>query len=232
MSFIKLEKVSKIYKVAGQDFYALNNVSFNIEEAKFTVIVGSSGAGKSTLLNILGGMDSLSSGEYFIDSECISNKKEKELTKFRLNDIGFVFQHYNLMPNLTVLENIMLAHPSVIKNDALNILKEVGLLDKKDNFLEELSGGEQQRVAIARAVVKNPKLLLCDEPTGALDSKTGRDIISILYDMANIKHKNVIVVTHNSLFKEIADVVIELKDGKILNKYDNLNPKMISEITW
>ena len=230
---IKINELSKIYKVGNVEVYALNNVSFLINEGEFVVIVGASGAGKSTLLNILGGMDSPTSGEYFLDEKNIANMNYKELSTFRRKDIGFVFQFYNLIPSLTALENIALAES--IANNPFNskkILFEVGLENRANNFPSSLSGGEQQRVAIARALVKNPRLLLCDEPTGALDSITGKNIISLLRQVAKENNKTLIMVTHNTLFTQLADHVIKLKDGKIIENYYNEKPLDVKDISW
>ena len=231
MSFLKVSNLTKIYKTAFE-VYALNDVSFEINEGELVVILGSSGAGKSTLLNILGGMDNATSGEYQILDECVSKMNAKELMNFRLNDVGFVFQFYNLMPNLNALENVMLAHPNISDNEALDILTQVGLKDRCKNFPEALSGGEQQRVAIARALVKKPKIILCDEPTGALDSKTGVQILEILYNMAHVNKKTVIIVTHNANIALMADRVIKLKDGKIILDEIINNPSKVSDIKW
>lgn len=234
MAQIVLNNISKIY--GGKDFssvIALDKVSFKIEKGEFIVILGASGAGKSTLLNILGGMDNATSGEYIIDNNNISLLKDKELGDFRRYDVGFVFQFYNLMPNLTALENILLA-ASVVDNPfySVEILEKVGLKGRENSFPSQLSGGEQQRVAIARAVVKNPKLLLCDEPTGALDSKTGSHILELLQSIANDYDKTVIIVTHNSKIADIATRVIHIQDGKIIDDHYNLNPIKVNDIQW
>jgi len=216
MSFISCNNLSKIYKVNTLEIKALNDVSFDINQGELVIILGSSGAGKSTLLNILGGMDNPTSGDYFVDSNNVSKYSNKELMSFRRNDIGFVFQFYNLMPNLNAIENVMLSHPQTTKQQALEVLKKVGLENRIYNFPSELSGGEQQRVAIARALVKSPKIILCDEPTGALDSKTGDQIIDLLKDMSKNENKTVIIVTHNASLVSIADRVIRISDGKII----------------
>lgn len=232
MAYISLKNVSKIYDGEVQT-KALDNISFEIEKGNVTVILGSSGAGKTTLLNILGGMDSASFGQIIIDSKDISKLNKKELTLYRRNDVGFVFQFYNLMPNLTAIENIELA-VEVCKDafKPIDVLTDVGLQDKAKSFPAKMSGGEQQRVSIARAVAKNPKLLLCDEPTGALDSKTGKSIIKLLKDIA-LKHQtNVIIVTHNQALKDIADQVIYIKNGMVEKIENNENPLSVDEIEW
>lgn len=232
MAYISLKNVSKIYDGEVQT-KALDNISFEIEKGSVTVILGPSGAGKTTLLNILGGMDSASFGQIIIDSKDISKLNKKELTLYRRNDVGFVFQFYNLMANLTAIENIELA-VEVCKNafKPIDVLTDVGLQDKAKSFPAKMSGGEQQRVSIARAVAKNPKLLLCDEPTGALDSKTGKSIIKLLKDIA-LKHQtNVIIVTHNQSLKDIADQVIYIKNGMVEKIENNENPLSVDEIEW
>ena len=232
MSYIILKNISKIYDGEIKT-KALDNVNFEIEKGIITVILGPSGAGKTTLLNILGGMDNVTQGEIYVDNKLISNLNKKDLTLYRRNDVGFVFQFYNLMPNLTALEDIELA--AEVCKKAFNpedILNDVGLKDKANSFPSKLSGGEQQRVSIARAVAKNPKLLLCDEPTGALDSKTGKSIIKLLKDIA-VKHKtNVIIVTHNQALKDIANQVIYIKNGTIEKIENNISPLDIEELEW
>ena len=233
MSYIQLDQVSKKYKSGQSEILANDRISFNLDEGKLLIIVGASGAGKTTLLNIIGGMEQASSGDIFIDGKNLSKLNENDLTKYRRDDVGFVFQHYNLIPNLTALENVELA--SEISKDSLKadeILDQVGLSKRESNFPSQLSGGEQQRVAIARALAKNPKLLLCDEPTGALDYKTGKNILKLLQEASRNFNSTVIIITHNSLIKPMADEVIELKDGRILNSYTNENPVPVEELEW
>ena len=233
MCFIKVSNLSKIHGSDSLQVKALDNVSFEIEKGEMVVILGASGAGKSTLLNILGGMDNPSSGEYIIDNEDISKFNSSKLSQFRRNDIGFVFQFYNLMNNLTAYENVEIA-ASIVKNplDTLSILNSVGLKERMNNFPSQLSGGEQQRVSIARAIVKNPKLLLCDEPTGALDSKTGSSIIKLLHDISLQYKTTVIIVTHNAKLAPIADRLIRIKDGKIIENTKQNNKNDLEEIVW
>lgn len=233
MSYLRLENVAKEYGSQAGTFKALSDVSFELENGEFVVVLGPSGAGKTTLLNLLGGMDSLSSGEIVLDGKVISNLNKKQLTQYRRRDIGFVFQFYNLMPNLTALENVELA--TEICPNALEpkkVLEEVELGGRLSHFPSQLSGGEQQRVSIARAIAKNPKLLLCDEPTGALDYLTGKNILKLLYDISKNNNKLVVVVTHNQALKEMADKVISIKNGRIEKIEINENPKPISEIEW
>lgn len=233
MSYIQLNEVSKKYKSGQSEIIANDKISFSLDEGKLLIIVGASGAGKTTLLNIIGGMEKASSGDILIDGKNLSKLNENELTKYRRDDVGFVFQHYNLIPNLTALENVELA--SEISKDSLKadeVLDQVGLSKREGNFPSQLSGGEQQRVAIARALAKNPKLLLCDEPTGALDYQTGKNILKLLQDASRNFNSTVIIITHNSLIKPMADEVIELKDGKILNAYTNENPVPVRELEW
>lgn len=233
MSYIQLNEVSKKYKSGQSEIIANDKISFSLDEGRLLIIVGASGAGKTTLLNIIGGMEKASSGDILIDGKNLSELNENELTKYRRDDVGFVFQHYNLIPNLTALENVELA--SEISKDSLKadeVLDQVGLSKREGNFPSQLSGGEQQRVAIARALAKNPKLLLCDEPTGALDYQTGKNILKLLQDASRNFNSTVIIITHNSLIKPMADEVIELKDGKILNAYTNENPVPVRELEW
>ncbi len=233
MAFLKLENVTKEYKTDAGGFKALSEVSFELENGEFVVVLGPSGAGKTTLLNLLGGMDTATSGRIELDGKVISDLGSKELTYYRRTDIGFVFQFYNLMPNLTALENVELA-TEICKN-ALSpeeTLTSVGLASKFKNFPAQLSGGEQQRVSIARAVAKNPKILLCDEPTGALDYATGKNVLKLLYDVSKQHNKLVIVVTHNQALKSMADKVLYIKNGKIEKIVKNKKPKSIMEIEW
>lgn len=234
MNEIEVKDLSKIYNPEQEnEVRALNDVSFSLEEGSFTIILGASGAGKSTLLNILGGMDNATGGSYLIGNEDVAKYDFKELSRFRREDIGFVFQFYNLMPNLTALENVQLA-ASVAKNpfDSEKILEEVGLEKRAFNFPSQLSGGEQQRVAIARAIVKNPRLLLCDEPTGALDSKTGAQILKLLHDVSLNYKKTVIIVTHNQKIAECATRVIRISDGKIISDVINEHPISPEKVDW
>ena len=233
MPYIEFKNVVKEYKMGEVSIKALDKTNFEIEKGELVVIVGPSGAGKTTALNILGGMDSATSGNVIIDGKDISKFKKKELTKYRREDIGFVFQFYNLVQNLTALENVELAtqickHPLEPKA----ILKKVGLENRLKNFPSQLSGGEQQRVAIARAIAKNPKLLLCDEPTGALDYKTGKQILQLLQDTCRKEKMTVIIITHNSALTPMADRVIHFKNGTAYDIQQNAKPMPISEIEW
>ncbi len=233
MSYIEFKNVNKEYKMGEITIKALDNTSFSIEKGELVVIVGPSGAGKTTTLNILGGMDSVTSGKVIVDGKEVSKFKNKELIKYRREDIGFVFQFYNLVQNLTAIENVELA--TQICKDSLNpkkIMKKVGLEDRTKNFPSQLSGGEQQRVAIARAIAKNPKLLLCDEPTGALDYKTGKQILKLLQDTCRKENMTVIIITHNSAIAPMADKVIHFKNGKASDIVINENPVSIEEIEW
>ena len=233
MTFIEVINESKIYQSGQEKIYANDQVNFEIEKGELAVILGSSGAGKSTVLNILGGMDTNDEGEVIIDEEKISNFSNKELITYRRYAVGFVFQFYNLVNNLTALENIELAS-EIVENalDAKEVLKSVGLEHRLHNFPSQLSGGEQQRVAIARAIAKNPKILLCDEPTGALDYHTGKQILKILKDMARKEGKTVIIVTHNAAIAPIANRVIQMHDGKIKQIDNNSQPEDIDRIEW
>ena len=234
MPRIEVKNLSKIYhEGAENEVRALDDVSFVLEEGEFVVILGPSGAGKSTLLNILGGMDVPTHGSYLLGDKEISKLKEKELSNFRRDDVGFVFQFYNLLPNLSCLENIGIA-ASLVKEpfDSQKVLEDVGLGKRASNFPSELSGGEQQRTAIARAVVKNPSLLLCDEPTGALDSKTGAQILALLRDVGKKYNKTVAMVTHNAKIAEVANHLIRIADGRISYDGFNANPKPIEDIEW
>jgi len=233
MQKIIVKDVSKVYGENSNKVIANDAISFDINEGEFVVILGPSGAGKSTLLNIMGGMDNASEGSINVFGKEIVGLSEDELTKYRREDIGFVFQFYNLIPNLTVLENVELAEQIVKQpKDAIEILKLVGLENRLNNFPSQISGGEQQRVAIARAIAKNPKLLLCDEPTGALDYKTGKNILNILKNYSVNEKKTVIIITHNSSIAEAADKVIEIYDARVKRVTQNTNPKSIDEIEW
>lgn len=228
---IEFNGVSKKYEVGEKAFYALNDVSFSIDQHEMVVILGPSGAGKSTLLNIMGGMDHVTDGKVYMDGLDISGYSEKELTDYRAKNIGFIFQFYNILPTLTVKENVDLIR-DVVKNakDSTEILNKVGLNGQENKFPNQLSGGEQQRVSIARAIAKNPKLLLCDEPTGALDSNTGVEILKLLRECTG--ENTVVIVTHNALIADVADRVIRLKNGKIIENVVNAQPKNINEVNW
>lgn len=233
MAYIELNNLSKEYKSGSSTIVANDNISFDLERGKLLVIVGASGAGKTTLLNILGGMEQASSGQILIDGKDLTKLDDKELTTYRRNDVGFVFQHYNLIPNLTAIENVELA--AEISDNPLKseeVLANVGLKNRSENFPAQLSGGEQQRVAIARALAKNPKILLCDEPTGALDFETGKNILKLLQDASRKLGATVIIITHNSLIKPMADVVIELRDGRVIQNYENTDPTPVENIEW
>lgn len=233
MAYIEYRDVKKIYKTGDVDLYALSGVDFFINKGELCVIVGQSGAGKTTLLNIMGGMDKLSSGQVFVDGREVSTLNNKELALYRRNDVGFVFQFYNLIPNLTAFENIEMAS-QLVKNpmDPEELLREVGLGERKNNFPAQLSGGEQQRVAIARAIAKNPKLLLCDEPTGALDYQTGKAILKLLQKLSVEKGMTVVIITHNSALTAMADRVIRLKNGQVSSNVINENPIPVELIEW
>ena len=233
MSYISFKDVSKIYKMGEVEIKALDNVSFDIDKGEFVVILGASGAGKSTILNILGGMDTCTSGDILVDENDISKADDKKLTDYRRFDIGFVFQFYNLVQNLTAKENVELAlQISKDPLDALEVLKMVGLENRINNFPSQLSGGEQQRVAIARAVAKNPKLLLCDEPTGALDYVTGKQVLKVLQDLAFKENMTVIIVTHNSALKDMGNKIIRVKSGHIESVEINKEPMNIEDIEY
>ena len=233
MAYIEFKNVVKEYKMGEVSIKALDKTNYKIEKGELVVIVGPSGAGKTTALNILGGMDSATSGKVIIDGKDISKFKKKELTKYRREDIGFVFQFYNLVQNLTALENVELA-TQICKRplDPKTILEKVGLKNRIKNFPSQLSGGEQQRVAIARAIAKNPKLLLCDEPTGALDYNTGKQILQLLQDTCRKEKMTVIIITHNSALTPMADRVIHFKNGTAFDIQINPNPTPISQIEW
>lgn len=233
MTFIEVNQSSKIYGSGEQEVRANDKVSFKIEEGELTIIVGASGAGKSTLLNILGGMDQPTSGDVIINGKNIAKYNNRQLIKYRRQSMGFVFQFYNLIPNLTAKENVELA--AQISPDSLSIptvMEQVGLENRMDNFPGQLSGGEQQRVAIARAIAKNPELLLCDEPTGALDYKTGKKILKMLQDFCHENNKTVIIVTHNGMIKPMADHVVEISDGKVKEDKINTRPVPVEQIEW
>lgn len=232
-SFVRFQNVDKVYKTGELEISALQNVNFEIEKGEFCVIVGASGAGKTTILNILGGMDTATGGQVFLDGEEISSYNKKQLTAYRRYEIGFVFQFYNLVPNLTALENVELA-AQICKEplDAEEVLRGVGLGERLANFPAQLSGGEQQRVAIARAMAKNPKLLLCDEPTGALDYQTGKAVLKLLQDTCRKQGKTVIVITHNQALTAMADRIITVKNGTITKMIQNKQIVDIADIEW
>ena len=233
MSYIELKKVKKEYIMGEVKITAAHNVSFAIEKGELVVILGPSGAGKTTILNLLGGMDNATSGSIIVDGEDVTKLKRKELIGYRRNSIGFVFQFYNLVQNLTARENVELA-TQICKNslDPEQVLEKVGLKDRMNNFPSQLSGGEQQRVAIARAIAKNPKLLLCDEPTGALDYRTGKQILKLLQDTARKENMTVLIITHNGAISPMADKVIHFKNGTAEKIEINENPKPVEEIEW
>ena len=232
-AIIVASNVSKVYKSGVGEVRAVDNLSFEVNEGEFVVILGPSGAGKTTLLNLMGGMDGVTSGELVIDGENLTGMSARELTRYRRTKVGFVFQFYNLMPNLTAIENIELAVelcPEAKRPE--DVMERVGLRERMNNFPAQLSGGEQQRVSIARAVAKNPRLLLCDEPTGALDYETGKRILQLLQDMCREGNKTVIIVTHNAALKDMADKVIYIKNGKADRVEINAEPKPVAEIEW
>ena len=233
MAFIEFKNVSKIYKTGEVEVKALDDVSFSLEKGQVIVVLGASGAGKTTMLNMLGGMDTITSGSIVVDGRDISKANDKELCEYRRYDIGFIFQFYNLVQNLTAYENVELAR-QICKDplDAKEVLEMVGLTDRANNFPAQLSGGEQQRVAIARAVAKNPKLLLCDEPTGALDYVTGKQILKVLQDMATVHHITVIMITHNSALANIGNTIIRVKSGKVTSIEENEHPMNAEDIEY
>ena len=231
--FVKLKDITKVYHMGEVEIRAADNINFSIKKGEFVVIVGPSGAGKTTVLNILGGMDTATGGTLTVDGKDITAYDSRQLTGYRRDDIGFVFQFYNLIPNLTALENVELAL-QICKDplDAKKVLEDVGLGDRLDNFPAQLSGGEQQRVSIARALAKNPKLLLCDEPTGALDYNTGKAILKLLQNMCRERGMTVIVITHNQALAPMADRLIHIKNGQVSHMGTNENPMSIDEIEW
>ena len=230
--FIELKNVKKTYVVGEQKFNALDGIDLNINQGEFVVVLGPSGAGKSTLLNLLGGMDKATSGSIIIGEDDIAKFNDKELTRYRANDVGFIFQFYNLMPTLTVDENVnLIKDVTNTSKNSKDVLKSVGLIRHMNKFPQELSGGEQQRVSIARAIMKNPKVLLCDEPTGALDSKTGVEVLKLLKEQSD-QDTTVIIVTHNALIADIADRIIRIKNGKVESNELNKHPKNIDEVKW
>ena len=233
MAYIEFKNVCKDYVMGEVTIHALMNTNLSIEKGELVVIVGPSGAGKTTALNILGGMDTVTRGKVVVDGKEISRLKNRDMIKYRREDIGFVFQFYNLVQNLTALENVELA-TQICKNslNPIDVLNKVGLSERKNNFQSQLSGGEQQRVAIARAIAKNPKLLLCDEPTGALDYKTGKQILKLLQDTARKENMTVIIITHNAAIAPMADKIIKFKNGTAEDIIINENPKPIEEIEW
>ena len=233
MSFIEFENVSKIYQMGEVEIKALSDVSFSIEKGEFVVVLGSSGAGKTTILNILGGMDTATSGKITVDGKEISGLNDRDLCEYRRSDVGFVFQFYNLVQNLTAKENVELA--AQLCSDPMDpvfVLRMVGLEDRLNNFPSQLSGGEQQRVAIARAVAKNPKLLLCDEPTGALDYVTGKQVLGVLQDMCEKQNMTVVMITHNSALTEMGQKIIRVKSGHIESVEMNQNVRSIEDIEY
>ena len=233
MSFVEFKNVTRFFTMGSNVIKAADGVDFTIEEGEFCVIVGPSGAGKTTVLNMLGGMDSVTGGEIYVDGTKISSYNEKQLTLYRRYDVGFVFQFYNLIQNLTALENVEIASETCKDPlDAKKTLEQVGLAERMNNFPAQLSGGEQQRVSIARAIAKNPKLLLCDEPTGALDYETGKNILKLLHDVCRENKKTVIVITHNQAITRMADRVIHIKNGKVSSEETVATPEDVSKIEW
>lgn len=232
-TIIEFKNVNKEYKSGDHILKAMNNVNFTIDSGEFVVILGPSGAGKSTLLNLLGGLDSVTSGEIIVNNQHVESFDDNQLTEYRAKNVGFIFQFYNLIPNLTALENVELMKDIVKVNiDGLSVLDSVGLKDHANQFPAQLSGGEQQRVSIARAVAKQPTMLLCDEPTGALDSKTGVLILNLLQSMSNNQNTTVVIVTHNAILAEAADKVIRIKNGQIESIVVNESPKKVTDLDW
>lgn len=233
MSFIEFENVKKVYYTGELEIYALRGISFSVEKGEIAVILGESGAGKTTLLNILGGMDRLTSGSVRLDGQTISDFSGRQLTRYRRHDVGFVFQFYNLIPNLTARENVSMATQLCNNSsDSAEVLASVGLSERLDNFPSQLSGGEQQRVAIARALAKKPKLLLCDEPTGALDYMTGKSILKLLQDTGRKNDMTIVIITHNQALTAMADRIIKVRAGKVTDSYINPHVTPVEEIEW
>ena len=232
-TIIEFKNVNKEYQSGNHILKAMDDVNFSIDEGEFVVILGPSGAGKSTLLNLLGGLDSVTSGQIIVNGQNIENLNDNQLTEYRAQNVGFIFQFYNLIPNLTALENVELMRDIVdVKIDGRDVLDSVGLKDHVNQFPAQLSGGEQQRVSIARAVAKQPAMLLCDEPTGALDSKTGVLILNLLQDMSNNRNTTVVIVTHNAILAQAADKVIRIKNGQIESIVTNENPQKVTDLEW
>lgn len=233
MSYIQVKDIKKVYEVGGVKIHAASGITFDIERGNFTVIVGPSGAGKTTVMNILGGMDMPTSGTVKVDDTVVTRFTDRQMTQYRRDDVGFVFQSYNLIANLTALENVELA-TQICKDarDPSEMLDQVGLSDRSDNFPSQLSGGEQQRVAIARAIAKNPKILLCDEPTGALDTETGKQVLRVLQRCSRELGMTVVIITHNRVITEMADQVIEIKNGQVEHEYTNNPVKSVDDIQW
>ena len=232
-TIIEFKDVVKEYQSGDHILKAIDDVNFTIDEGEFVVILGPSGAGKSTLLNLLGGLDSVTSGQIIVDNQNIESFNDNQLTEYRAKNVGFIFQFYNLIPNLTALENVELMKDIVdVDINGLDVLDSVGLRNHANQFPAQLSGGEQQRVSIARAVAKQPTMLLCDEPTGALDSKTGVLILNLLQDMSNNKGTTVVIVTHNAILAEAADKIIRIKNGQIESVVINENPKKVTDLEW